>query len=59
MHPQDAKETLLYPIRRDLGLGYEHYYNNDPESMHLKIRQDYKASDMPTVAENIRKEKDV
>ena len=27
--------------------------------MHLKIRQDYKASDMPTVAENIRKEKDV
>lgn len=25
----------------------------------LKIRQDYKASDMPTVVENIRKEKDV
>ena len=52
---------LLYPIRRDLGIGYEYYYNNDPESMHrnLKMRQNYKASDMPTVVENIRKEKDV
>ena len=58
---QDAKKMLLYPIRRDLGIGYEHYYNNDPESMHhnLKVRQDYKASDMPTVVENIRKEEDV
>ena len=52
---------FLYPIRRDLGLGYEYYYNNNPESMHrnLKIRQNYKASDVPTVVENIRKEKDV
>ena len=58
---QDAKEMLLYPIRRDLVIGYEYYYNNDPESMHrnLKMRQNYKASDMPTVVENIRKEKDV
>jgi len=57
---QDAKEMLLYPIRRDLGSGYEYYYNNDPASMHrnLKMRQDYKASDMPTVVDNIRKEKD-
>ena len=58
---QDAKEMLLYPIRRDLGLGYEYCYNNDPASMHrnLKMRQNYKASDMPIVVENIRKEKDV
>ena len=58
---QDAKEMVLYPIRRDLGLGYEYYANNDRESMHrnLKMRQNYKASDMPTVVENIRKEKDV
>ena len=33
---QDAKEMLLYPIWRDLGLGYEHYYNNDPESMQFQ-----------------------
>ena len=58
---QDATEMLLYPIRRDLGLGYEYCYNNDPASMHrnLKMRQNYKASDMPIVVENIRKEKDV
>ena len=58
---QDAKEMLLYPIRRDLGLGYEYCYNNDPASMHrnLKMRQNYKASDMPIVVENIRKDKDV
>ena len=50
---------LLYPIRRDLGLGYEYCYNNDPASMHrnLKMRQNCKASDI--VVENIRKEKDV
>ena len=36
-------------------------YNNIPESMrhNLKMRQNYKASNMPTVVEIIRKKKDV
>lgn len=57
---QDVKEMLLYPVRRDIGLGYDFYYNNDPESVHrnIKSRQNYKATEMPTVVENIRKEKD-
>jgi hypothetical protein len=56
----DAKAMLLYPIRRDMGLGYDFYYNNDAESMHrnIKIRQNYKASEMSTVIDNIRREKD-
>ena len=57
---KDMKEMLLYPVRRDIGLGYDFYYNNDPESVHrnIKARQNYKATEMPTVVENIRKEKD-
>ena len=57
---KDVKEMLLYPVRRDVGLGYDFYYNNDPESVHrnIKARQNYKATEMPTVVENIRKEKD-
>lgn len=57
---KDGKEMLLYPLRRDIGLGYDFYYNNDPESVHrnIKSRQNYKATEMPTVLENIRKEKD-
>lgn len=53
------KEMLLYPVRPDIGLGYDFYYNNDPESVHrnIKARQKYKATEMLTVAENIRKER--
>ena len=56
---KDMKEMLLYPVRRDAGLGYDFYYNNNPESVHrnIKARQNYKATEMPTVVENIRKEK--
>jgi len=55
---KDMKEMLLYPVRRDAGLGYDFYYNNNPESVHrnIKARQNYKATEMPTVIENIRKE---
>ena len=47
---QDAKEMLLYPIRRYLGLGYEYCYNNDPESMHrnLKMRQNTRHPTRPS-----------
>jgi hypothetical protein len=57
----DVKQMLLYPVRRDVGLGYDFYYNNDAECIHrnLKIRQDFKATDMPTVIDNIRNEKEV
>ena len=57
---KDVKEMLLYPLRRDIGLGYDFFFNNDPESVHrnIKSRQNYKATEMPTVLENIRKEKD-
>ena len=53
------KEMLLYPVRQDAGLGYDFSYNNNPESVHrnLKVRQNYKATEMPTFVENIRKEK--
>ena len=50
---KDMKEMLLYPVRRDVGLGYDFYYNNDLESLHrsIKARQNYKATEMPTVVE--------
>ena len=56
---KDVKEMLLYPVRRDVGLGYDFYYKNDPESVHRnnKSRQNYNATEIPTVVENIRKEK--
>ena len=55
---KDMKEMLLYPVREDAGLGYDFSYNN-PESVHrnIKARQNYKATEMPTFVENIRKEK--
>ena len=57
----DLKEMLLYPVRRDTSLGYDFYYNCDSESIHgnIKIQQDFKATDMPTVVKNICTEKDV
>lgn len=56
---KDMKEMLLYPVRQDIGLGYDFYYNNDPESVHcnIKARQNYKATEMPTVVEKTGKEK--
>lgn len=56
---KDMKEMLLYPVRQDAGLGYDFSYNNNPESVHrnIKARQSYKATEMPTFVENIRKEK--
>ena len=46
---------------RCLGLKKEYYYDNIPQSMrhNLKMRQNYKASNMPTVVEIILKKKDV
>ena len=42
---KDMKEMLLYPGIRDVGL--------NPESVHrnIKARQNYKATEMPTVVE--------
>lgn len=37
---KDMKEMLLYPVRWDIGLGYDFYYNNDPESVHRNIKAD-------------------
>ena len=56
---KDMKEMLLYPVRRDMGLRYNFYYNNNPESVHrnIKARQNYKATEMSKVVENIQKEK--
>ena len=50
---------LLYPVRWDVGLGYDFYYNHDPESVHcnIKARQNCKATEMSTVFENIHMEK--
>ena len=57
---KDEKEMLLYPLRRDISLGYDFYFNNDPKSDHrnIKSRQNYKATEMSTVLENIHNEKD-
>jgi len=38
------KEKMLYPVRKDIGLGYYHYFNNANKSINntVKRKKDYK-----------------
>lgn len=58
----DIKERMLYSVRRDLGLGFNFYYNKANESINnsVKRKKDYKrCKDVVEFAEEIREIKDI
>lgn len=59
---EEMKERMLYPVRRDIGLGYDYYYNNANESINnsVKRKKDYKrCKDIVEFADEIREIKDI
>lgn len=58
----EIKEKLLYPVRRNVGLGYDFYYNNANESINnlAKRKKDYKrCKDIVEFTEEVREIKDI
>lgn len=56
------KERMLYPVRRDVGLGYDYYFNSANESINntVKRKKDYKrCKDVVEFADEVREIKDI
>ena len=49
------KEYMLYPLRRELGLGYDFFYNNPNESINnsIKKQNNYKKAHIPMFINNV------
>ena len=58
----EIKEKMLYPVRRDIRLGFDFYYSNANESINnsVKRKKDYKrCKDIVEFADEIREIKDI
>ena len=58
----EIKEKLFYPVRGDVGLGYDFYYNNANESISnsVKWKKDYKrCKEIVEFTEEVREIKDI
>ena len=59
---EEMKEKMLYPVRNDIGLGYDYYFNNANESINntVKRKKDYKrCKDVVEFADEVREIKDI
>ena len=59
---KEMKEKMLYPFRKNIGLGYDYYFNNANESMNntVKRKMDYKRyKDVVEFADEVREIKDI